>query len=115
MHAGGLACLLNLPLEVFTDMYLQPDLHDLVRVAECMRFRHDDDGLETVELSKTRRRLRRSASLRSLAPGWSEHASHIVLQVVGGVSGPSRAAEPPSGGVDPRGGPTTQHVCMFVL
>lgn len=72
MHAGGLACLLNLPLEVFTDMCLQPHLHDLVRVAEtCMRFRHDDDGLETVELSKTCRRLRRSASLRSLAPGWS--------------------------------------------
>jgi hypothetical protein len=46
-----MATLLDLPLEVLTDVCLQLDLHDLVRVAAtCKRFRHGDGGLETAEL-----------------------------------------------------------------
>jgi alpha-tubulin suppressor-like RCC1 family protein len=46
------AALLDLPLEVFTDVCQQLDLKDLLRVAEtCKPFRHGDGGrLETVEL-----------------------------------------------------------------
>jgi hypothetical protein len=46
-----MAALLDLPLEVLTDVCQQLDLHDLVRVAEtCSRLRHGDGGSETVEL-----------------------------------------------------------------
>jgi alpha-tubulin suppressor-like RCC1 family protein len=43
--------LTDLPLELFSAVCEQLDLHDLVRVAEtCKRFRHGDGGPETVEL-----------------------------------------------------------------
>jgi alpha-tubulin suppressor-like RCC1 family protein len=42
---------LDLPLDLFTAVCLQLDLHDLVRVAAtCRRLRHGDTGLETAEL-----------------------------------------------------------------
>jgi hypothetical protein len=45
------AIVMDLPLELFTAVCLKLDLHDLVRVSEtCKRFRHGEDGLETVEL-----------------------------------------------------------------
>jgi hypothetical protein len=45
------SALLDVPLEVLTDVYLQLDLYDLIRVAEtCKRLRHGDGGLETAEL-----------------------------------------------------------------
>jgi hypothetical protein len=43
--------LLDLPLEMLTHVCRQLDLHHLLRIsATCKRFRHGDDGLETVEL-----------------------------------------------------------------
>jgi alpha-tubulin suppressor-like RCC1 family protein len=45
------AALLDLPLEILTNVCQQLDLQDLVRVAAtCKRFRHGDCGLETEEL-----------------------------------------------------------------
>jgi hypothetical protein len=44
--------LLDLPLEVLTNVCLQLDLGPLVRVAQsCKRFRHGEGGLETAELT----------------------------------------------------------------
>jgi hypothetical protein len=41
----------DLPVELFSAVCQQLDLRDLIRVAEtCKRFRHGDNGLETVEL-----------------------------------------------------------------
>jgi alpha-tubulin suppressor-like RCC1 family protein len=49
-----MAALLDLPLEVLTAVCQQLDLRDLVCfAATCKRFRHGDDGLETVELLTT--------------------------------------------------------------
>jgi hypothetical protein len=46
-----MAALLDLPLEVLTNVCQQLDLYGLVRVAAaCRRFRYGDDGLETVEV-----------------------------------------------------------------
>jgi hypothetical protein len=43
--------LLDLPLEVLTDVCQRLDLHDLVHLAEtCKRFRHGDSGPATAEL-----------------------------------------------------------------
>jgi hypothetical protein len=43
--------LMDLPLEVLTDMCQHLNLPDLVRVsATCTRFRHGDGGLESLEL-----------------------------------------------------------------
>jgi hypothetical protein len=46
-----MAALLELPLEVLTDVCLELQLFDLVRVAAtCKRFRHGEGGQETAEL-----------------------------------------------------------------
>src|SRR6056297_1347331 len=43
--------LLQLPLEILTEVCMQLDQHDLVRVAAaCKRFRHGDSGLAPLEL-----------------------------------------------------------------
>jgi hypothetical protein len=49
--SSAAATLLDLPLEVLTDVCQHLDLHDLVRISEaCKRFRHGDGGLKAMEL-----------------------------------------------------------------
>jgi hypothetical protein len=49
--AGNKAALLDLPLELLTDVCLQLNLRDLVHVAAtCKHLRYGNGGLETVEL-----------------------------------------------------------------
>jgi len=91
------AALLDLPLEVLTDVCEQLDLHDLVRVAKtCKHFRNGDGGLE-MELPTNQVFASGDGTAPACVPcrrADPEHTPHRLHGVMDRVSGQLRAAAP---------------------